>query len=135
MVPLSPRFAFLATICALAALSSAPLSDAAVLGLRASDPALANMAPGHWFRGHSSLVTDSAPVLPLPNRPTESHKNSADSSDSPSSSGNKNDQKIPSAGGSRGEKDVSAGDGNKGSSDDDDSSVHEGGGKVKVRIF
>jgi|SRR6267154_5789101 len=127
MVALSPRFTFLATICALAALSSAPVSDAAVLRLRASDPALANMAPGHWFRSHSSRVADHPPVLPLPKSPVESHKNSADSSDSPSSSGNKNDQKIPSAGGSHGEKDVS--------SDGDDDNAHEDGGKVRVRIF
>ena len=128
MVALSPRFTFLATVCALVALSSAPVSDAAVLRLRASDRALANMAPGHRFRSHSSLVADHPPVLPLPKSPVESHKNSADSSDSPSSSGNnKNDQKISSAGGSHGEKDVS--------SDDDDGNVHEKGGKVRVRIF
>lgn len=127
MVALSPRFTFLATICVLAALSSAPVSDAAVLPLRASNPALANMAPGHWFRGHSSHVADLPPVLPLPKSPVESHKNSADSSDSPSSSGNKNDQKVPSAGGSHGEKDVS--------SDGVDDNVHEEGGKVRVRIF
>ncbi|KAF8498533.1 hypothetical protein F5888DRAFT_1689789 [Russula emetica] len=132
MVALSPRFTFLATICTLAALSSAPVSDAAVLRLRASNPALANMAPGHWFRSHSSLVADSPPVLPLPKSPVESHKNSADSSDSPSRSGNKNDPKIPSVAGSHGEKDVSASDGNKGSSDDDDN-VHEKGGKVRDR--
>jgi hypothetical protein len=126
MVALSPRFTFLATICVLAALSSAPVSDAAVLR-RASDPALANMAPGHWFRSHSSFVADPPPVLPLPKSPVESHKNSADSSGGPSSSGNKNDQKIPSAGGSHGEKDVS--------SDVDNDNVHEQGGKVRVRIF
>lgn len=126
MVALSPRFTFLATICVLAALSSAPVSDAAVLRLRASDPALANMAPGHWFRSHSSRVADHPPVLPLPKSPVESHKNSADSSDSPNSSSNKNDQKPPS-GDSHGEKDVS--------SDDDDGNAHEAGGKVRVRIF
>lgn len=125
MVTLSPRFTFLATICALAALSSAPVSDAAVLRLHVSDPALANMAPGHWFRSHSSRVADQPPVLPLPKSPVESHKNSADSSISPNSPGNKNDRKIPSAGGSHGEKDVS--------SDDDDGNVHEEGGKVKDR--
>jgi hypothetical protein len=127
MVALSPRFTFLATICVLAALSSAPVSDAAVLRSRASDPALANMAPGHWFRSHSSRVADLPPVLPLPKSPVESHKKSADSSDSPSSSGDKNDQKVPSAGGSHGEKDVS--------SDGDDGGVHEEGGKIRVRIF
>jgi hypothetical protein len=127
MVALSPRFTFLATICVLAALSSAPVSDAAVLRSRASDPALANMAPGHWFRSHSSRVADLPAVLPLPKIPVESHKKSADSSDSPSSSGNKNDQKVPSAGGSHGEKDVS--------SDGDNGGVHEEGGKIRVRIF
>jgi hypothetical protein len=135
MVALSPRFTFLATFCALAAFSSAPVSDAAVLRLRNSDPALANMASGHWSRGHSSLVADHPPVLPLPKSPVESHKNSADSSDGPSRSGNKADQKTPSAGGSHGDKDVSASDGNKGSLDDDNANVHEEGGKVIVRIF
>ena len=120
MVAHSPRFAFLATLCALAALTSAPVSDAAVLGLRASDPALANMAPGHWFRSQSSPVADH-PVLPLPK--------------SPGSSGNKNDEKVSSAGGSHGGKDVSASDGNKGSSSDDDDNAHEEGGKIRVRIF
>jgi hypothetical protein len=126
MVALSPRFTFLATICVLAALSSAPVSDAAVLRLRASDPALANMAPGHWFRSHSSRVADFPPVLPLPKSPVESHKKSADSSDSPSSLGNKNDQKIPSDGGSQGGKDVP--------SDADNGNTHEEGGKIRVRI-
>lgn len=136
MVALSPRFTFLATICALAALSSAPVSDAAVLRLRASDPALANMTPGHWFRSQSSPVADHplGPVIPLPKKPVESHKDSADSGDSPSSSGNKNDQKAPSAGGTHGEKDVSTSDGKKGSLDENDDNVHEGGGKVRVRI-
>ena len=122
MVALSPRFTFLATFCALAAFSSAPISDAAVLRLRASDPALANMAPGHWFRSQSSLVTDP-PVLPLPKSPVDSHKKSADSSDSPSRSDNKNNQNIP----SHGDKGVSP--------DDDDGNVHEDGGKVRVCIF
>jgi len=135
MVALSPRFTSLATICALAALSSAPVSDAAVLRLRASDPALANMAPGHWFRSHSSLVADHPPVLPLPKSHVEPHKNSAGSSDSPSVSGNKNDSKIPSADGSHGEKVVPASDGNKGSSDGDDGDPREEGGKVRVRTF
>lgn len=126
MVALSPRFTFLATICVLAALSSAPVSDAAALHLRASDPALANMAPGHWFRSHSSFVADSPPVIPLPKSPLDSHKNSAGSSGGASSSRNKNDQKIPSGGSSHGEKDVS--------SDDDGGNVHEDGGKVRVRI-
>ena len=132
MVALSPRFTFLATVCTLAALSSAPVSDAALLRLRTSDPALANMAPGHWFRSHSSSVADRSPVLPLP---VESHKDPADSSDSPSSSGNKNDQKTPSAVGAHGDKGVSTSDGKKDSSNDDDENVHEEGGKVRVRIF
>jgi hypothetical protein len=126
MVALSPRFTFLATFCALAAFSSAPVSDASVLRLRASDPALANMAPGHWFRSQSSPQEGHSPVLPLP---VEPHKKTPDSSD------NKNDQRVPSAGGSHGKKDVSAGDGSKDSSDDDDNNVHEEGGKVRVRIF
>lgn len=106
MVALSPRFTFLATVCALAALSSAPVSDAALLRLRASDPALANMAPGHWLRSHSSSAADRPPVLsPLKSTPVESHKDLADSSDSPGSSG------------------------------DDNGNVHAEGGKVKVRIF
>jgi hypothetical protein len=144
MVTLSPRFTFLATLCALAALSSAPISDAAVLGLRASDPALADVASGRshagaatWFPRHSSHVVDDPPLLPLPKSPGESYKNYADSGDSPSSSGNKYDQKIPSAGGSHGEKgkDVSAGDGNKDSQYDDNGAVPKEGGKVRVRIF
>jgi hypothetical protein len=135
MVALSPRFTFLATICVLAALSSAPVSDAAALRLRASDPAFANMAPGQWFRSRSSLAADSPPVLPLPKGPVDSHKNSTDSVDSPTPSGNKNDQKVLSAGGSHGERDVTASDGNKGSSNDDDSNVHEGGGKIRVGFF
>ncbi|KAI0305801.1 hypothetical protein B0F90DRAFT_925908 [Multifurca ochricompacta] len=40
MVALSHRFTFLAALCAIAALSSAPISDAAALRLPTSDPAL-----------------------------------------------------------------------------------------------
>jgi hypothetical protein len=129
MVAISPRFTFLATFCALAAISSAPISDASVLRLRASDPALANMAPGHRFRSQSSPVADHPPVLPLPESPVESHKKSLGSSD------NKNDQNNSSAGGSHGGKDVPASDGNEDPSDDDDDNAHDEGGKVKVRIF
>ena len=124
MVALSPGFTFLATFCALAAFSSAPVSDASVLRLRASDPAL---APGHSFRSQSSPV--APPVLPLPQIPVEPHKNSPDSSD------NKNDQRVPFVGGSQGGKDGPASDGNKDSSDDDDDNAHEEGRKVRVRIF
>lgn len=141
MVTLSPKFTLLATLCALAALSSAPISDAAVLRLRASDPALTNMASGHsqagaatWFPRHSSHVVDDPPVLPLPQTSGKSYKNYADSGDSRNSLGNKDDQKIPSAGGSHEEKAVSAGDRNRYSPYDNNGAVPKEGGKVKVRI-
>lgn len=142
MVTLSPRFTFLATLCALAALSSAPISDAAVLRLRALDPSLTNMASGHshagattWFPRHSSYAVDNSPILPLPKTSGKSFKNSADSGDSRSGLDNKDDQKSPSAGGSHGEKDVSAGDRNKDSTYEYNDAAFKEGGKVKVRIF
>jgi hypothetical protein len=135
MVTLTPRFTFLATLCALAALSSAPISDAAVLRLHASASALTNMASGHshaeaatWFPRHSSHVLEDPPVLPLPKGSGEAIKNYADSGDSSGSSSSKGDRKIPSPDGSRGEKEVSAG-------DDDNGAVPREGGKVKVRVF
>jgi hypothetical protein len=137
MVSLSPRFTFLATFCALAALSSAPISDAAVLGLRSSDSALANMASGDphagaatWFTRHSSHVVDKPPVLPLP----RSHGEFSDLGNSPSSSSGKDGQKISSADGSHGEKNVFAGDGNKGSPYDNNGEVPNEGEIFKVRI-
>ncbi len=135
MVALSPRFTVLTALCVLAALSSAPISDAAVLPLSTLDPALTNVASGHRPRSHSSHAADHPPVLPLPKGPGGSYKDYEDSGNSPTSSGNKGDQKIPHAGGSHGEKDASAGDEDKGSSYDDNGTVHVGGGKVKVRIF
>ena len=140
MVTLSPRFTFLATLCALAALSSAPISDAAVLSLRASDPALTNMASGHshagaatWFPRHSSHVVDDPPILPLPKSSGKSFKNYADSGDSRSGLDNKDDQKSPSASGSHGEKDVPAGDRNKDSTYEDSGAISKEGEKVEVR--
>lgn len=139
MVALSPRFTFLATLCAIAALSSAPISDAAVLRSRSSAPALANMGSSHshaeaatWLPRHSSHVVEDLPVLPPPKSSGESHKVYADSGDS---SSNKDDRKIPSAVSSNGENDVSAGDGDKDSLYDDNGAVPKERGKVKVCIF
>ena len=141
MVTLTPRFTFLATLCALAALSSAPISDAAVLRLRTSASALTNMASGHshaevatWFPRHSSHVLEDPPVLPLPKEFGESTKNFTDSGDSSGNSSSKGDRKIPSTGGSRGEKEVSTGDNDNDPSYDDNGAVPREKGKVKVRV-
>ena len=104
MVAISPRFTFLATLCALAALSSAPITGAAVLHLpRASDLAsnYAHSGASTFLSRRSSHVVDASPVLPLPKGLGGSQKKSADSGDSPSSS--------PSGDESHAEKDASTG--------------------------
>jgi len=124
MVAISPRFTFLATLCALAALSSAPISDAAVLRLpRASDLASTEVTSNYAHSGastflsrRSSHVVDGSPVLPLPKGLGE--KKSADSGDSLSSS--------PSGDGSHEEKDASTG--------HDSSVVHKEAGEAKVKV-
>jgi hypothetical protein len=137
MVAISPRFTFLATLCALAALSSAPISDAAVLRLpRASDPASTKVTSAYAHSGastflsrRSSHVVNNSPVLPLPKGLGGSQRKSADSSDSLSSS--------PSGDESHGEKDATTGHDAEDSIHDDSSVVHKKGGeaKGKVRIF
>ena len=128
MVALSPRFTLLATLCALAALSSAPISDAAVLRLRAPD-----LASNYAYSGASTLlsrrssyVVGDSPVLPLPKGLVGSQNKSADSSGGLSSS--------PSGGEPHGDKDVSAGHDTEESTDDDSTAVHNKGGEVKVKV-
>ena len=133
MVTFSPRFAFLATLCALAAISSAPISDAAVLRLRASDLASTEMTSTHtdseagtWMPRRSSHVADDAPVLPLPQGLGGSQKKSADTSDRPSG---------PSSGGeAHGEKDVFEGQDAEDSTYDDNGPVSKKSGKAKARV-
>ena len=133
MIAISPRFTFLATLCALAALSSAPISDAAVLRLRASDLASTEVTSNYAQSGastflsrRSSHVVDDSPVLPLPKGLGGSSKKPADSGDSLSDS--------PSDDESHGEKDASTGHDNEDSTYDDSSVVHKKGGKAKVKV-
>lgn len=118
MAAFSPRFALLATLCALAALSSAPISDAAVLRLRASDLASTEMTSTHAcseaatsMPRRSFHVVDDAPVLPLPGG---SERKYADMSDSPSGS--------------------LSGGGHESEDSDDNGSVPKKGRKAKARV-
>src|SRR5712671_542276 len=141
MVALTPRFTLLATICVLAAISSAPISDAAVLRRRALDPASIESGSTHTRIGTGSLssrrsshVAYGGPVLPLPKSHATSQKGYGDSS---SSSDTESDEKTLSGGSQHGETDVSAGAENEDSSYEDNSADSKKGGKVnvKVRIF
>ncbi len=141
MVALSPRFTFLATLCTLTAIFMAPLSEAAVLQLRASHPPSAEVAstfvhtrPRAPTHDHYTLSTDSsadpqeedkiyAPLLSIPKSADVPPKNKTDSSEGSGSSGSKSDRKSPSGGDSHGEEDVSEGDENKHASHDDQGSV------------
>jgi hypothetical protein len=131
MVALSPRFTFLAMLCTLAALSSAPISDAVVLPLRASDLASTEMTSnrGHsgaaatFFPRRPSQVLDDTPALPLPKGFGGLQKDPANSDDSPSGS--------PSGGDPHGEKDASAG---EDSTDAGSSAVSTNGGKAKAKV-
>ncbi len=127
MVALSPRFTFLATLCTLTAISMAPLSDAAVLQLRASQhpsmEAASNFVHARpkaaTSRGYYTLSINSrsdhqedkvhAPLLPLPKTADVPPKNKTDSSEGSGSSGSNSDHKSPSGGDSHGEEDVSEG--------------------------
>lgn len=142
MAALPSRFAFLAALCVLSVLSSAPISDAAVLRLRDSDPASTAMAanthagPATRFPGRSSHVADDPPVLPLQKGLGAPRKNSSDSGDSPSSSSIESNRKIVSSD-SQKEKDMSEADEDKNSPYDDEDEISMKGGKAKskVRIY
>ena len=133
MAAFSPRFAFLATLCALAALSSAPISDAAVLRLRVSDLTSTEMTStgtdseaAAWMPRRSSHEVVGAPVLPLPQGPGGSQKKYAGTSDRPSGS--------PYGGDAHGEKDVFEGHDAEDSTYDDNGSVSKKSGKAKARV-
>jgi len=133
MVALSPRFTFLAALCALVAISSAPISDAAVLPLRASGLASAEMTLTQAYSGaatlsdrRSSHVVDGTPVLPLPEDLGGSQKKYADSDDGHSSS--------PSGGNLHGEKDGFASHDTEDSTYDDSGAVSKKVGKAKVKV-
>jgi hypothetical protein len=119
---ISPRFTFLAMLCTLAALSSAPISDAVVLPLRASDLASTEMTSN---RAHSGAATffSRRSSLPLPKGFGGSQKDLANSDDSPSGS--------PSGGDPHGEKDASAG---EDSTDAGSSAVSTKAGKAKAKV-
>jgi hypothetical protein len=129
MVALSPRFTLLAALCALVAITSAPISDAAVLPLRASDLASTEMTltqAATLSDRRSSHVVDGTPVLPLPEDIGGSQKKYADSDDGHSSS--------PSGGNLHGEKDGFAGHDTEDSTYDDGGAVPKKGGKAKVKV-
>ncbi len=126
MAALSPRFTFLAALCALVAISSAPISDAAVLPLRASDLASTEMTLTQAYSGaatlsdrRSSHVVDGTPVLPLPEDLGGSQKKYADSDDGRNL---------------HGEKDGFAGHDTEDSTYDDSGAVSKKGGKAKVKV-
>ena len=143
MVALSPRFTFLATLCTLTAVSMVPLSEAAVLQLRAPHPlsmevssTLVNTRPtAAASHDHYTSSTDSradsqaedkiyAPLLSMPKPVDVPPKNTTNSSEGSGSSGSKSDRKSSSSGDSY-EKDVSEGDESKHASHGDKSSVSE----------
>ncbi|KAH9967140.1 hypothetical protein BC827DRAFT_1171801 [Russula dissimulans] len=136
MVALTPRFTILATFCALAAISSAPISDAAVLHRRTLDPASMEKTSTHTrtgiaslFSRRSSYVAHGGPVLPLPKGHGASQK---DYGDSPGSSDTESDEKTLS--GSRHEEtDVSAGAENEDSSYEDNGVISKKAGKFKAK--
>ena len=133
MVAFSPRFAFLATLCTIAALSSAPISDAAVLRLRASDLASTEMASTHtnseaatWMPRRSSHVVGDAPVLPLPQGLAGSQRKYADTRDRPSGS--------PSGGDAHDGEGVFEGHDANDSTYDDNGSVLKKSGKANAKV-
>jgi hypothetical protein len=155
MVALSPRFTFLAALSTLAALSAVPVSDAAVLHLRALDPTLAKAEVAPLIPSTDGKTTpmnaarfssrdahrdakeyDSAPVLPLPvpkysGTSEESKKGSGDSLDSSSS---KDDNRHLSDDGSHGKEDVYSGDKKKDALHRDHGSVSEKDEKAKDKV-
>ncbi|KAI0255998.1 hypothetical protein BJV78DRAFT_587279 [Lactifluus subvellereus] len=131
MVALSSRFTFLAALSTLATLSLVPVSDAAVLHLRASDAASTKvevaqtlpaphgrtaLADAHRFASRDAhkhvQIYDSPPVIPLPvpEIPVAPQKGKAGSDDSSGSSGSESDGKHLSDGSSHEEEDVPSGD-------------------------
>lgn len=133
MVAFSPRFAFLAMLCAIAAISSAPISDAAVLRFRASDIASTEMTSTNtnsesatWKPRRSSHVVGDAPVLPLPQGLGGSQKKYADTRNRPSGSS--------SGGDAHDGEGVSEGHDADGTTYDDDGSVLKKSGKAKARV-
>ena len=155
MVALSPGFTFLAMLCTLTAISVAPLSEAAVLQLRASRPSSMGVAStfdqtrprAATSHDHYTLSTDSrvdhkeedkiyAPLLSIPKSGDVPPKNKTDLSEGFGSSGSKGDHKSPSGDDSRGEEDVSEGDESKHASHGDKGPVSkEEKAKDKVECF
>ncbi|KAH9000428.1 hypothetical protein EDB92DRAFT_1831240 [Lactarius akahatsu] len=140
MVALSPSFTFLATLCTLTAISMAPISEAAVLQLRAPhqevtstfDHTRPRAATSH---DHYASSMDSsraglqeedkiyAPLLSIPKPTDVPPKNKTDSTDGSGSLSSKSDRKSPSGGDLHGEEDDSEGDEDKHASHGDEGSV------------
>ncbi|KAI9449779.1 hypothetical protein F5148DRAFT_1245854 [Russula earlei] len=128
MVAISPRFTFLVTLCVLAAFSSAPISDAAVLRLRDLDPISAEMTSTHGnamaATRFSSRVVKGPLVIPLPKGHETPQKGYGDG-----------DRKKLSGGGThRDDKDVSADEDNDDYLYDDNGAVSKKDGNVKVKV-
>ncbi|KAI0292286.1 hypothetical protein BC826DRAFT_446560 [Russula brevipes] len=137
MVALSPRFTFLATLCVLAAFSSVPISDAAVLRLRASDAGLTEMMSSNrqtgaaaWFPSRSSHAVGDPPVLPLPKG---SGKDFGDSGDGPSGSRSEDDRKTRAGRGPQEDKDASTGDNDEHNPYEVNGAVSKKGENTKVK--
>ncbi|KAH9074741.1 hypothetical protein EDB83DRAFT_1866086 [Lactarius deliciosus] len=139
MVALSPSFTFLATLCTLTAISMAPISEAAVLQLRAPyqevtstfDHTRPRAATSH---DHYASSTDSragvqeedriyAPLLSIPKPTDVPPKNKTDSTDGSGSLSSKSDRKSPSGGDLHGEEDDPESDEDKHTSHGDEGSV------------
>jgi hypothetical protein len=133
MVALSSRFAFLAMLCSLTAVSMAPLSEAAVLQLRTSHPPSmeAKSSFDHTRRrastshDHYAMSTDSradpqgedkiyAPLLPMPKSADVPPKSKTNANAGSGGSGGESDRKSG---------DVSEGDESKHVSHGDQGSV------------
>ncbi|KAH9167486.1 hypothetical protein EDB89DRAFT_2232352 [Lactarius sanguifluus] len=142
MVALSPSFTFLATLCTLTAISMAPISEAAVLQLRAPHLPLTEVTPtfdhtrsrAATSHDHYASSTDSrvglqeedkiyAPLLSIPKPTDVPPKNKTDSTDGSGSLSSKSDRKSPSGGDLHGEEDDSEGDEDKHASHGDEGSV------------
>jgi hypothetical protein len=145
MVALSPRFTVLATLCTITAISMAPLSEAAVLQLRASHPpsmeVMSTFPRATTSRDHYTLSSDSradlqeedkiyAPLLSIPKPVGVPSKNKTDSSEGSGSSDSKSDR----SGGDSHGKDVSEGESKHASHGDKGSVSKEEKAKDKVGV-
>ncbi|KAH9066791.1 hypothetical protein EDB87DRAFT_460220 [Lactarius vividus] len=116
MVALSPSFTFLATLCTLTAISMAPISEAAVLQLRASHPpskvtsafdhTRPRAATSHDHYASSTVSRAGlqeedkiyAPLLSIPKPTDVPPKNKTNSTEGSGSLSSKSDRKSPSGG-------------------------------------